>query len=121
VVPRNVVYNTLVIDPRAATAPSAPDFTLTTRHMTGMTARSATALAGLRVSGTQRFVDPTAPVKVRLDAVSFVVALLSNLSQASGFKVSTSKSALAIAVEVAAAASPALASQLQVVPLHEAA
>jgi len=119
VVPRDIFYNTIVIDPRATTPPTAPNFIPTQRHLDGMTARSATALFGLRVTGTQRFVDPTAPVKVRLEDLIYAVTSISTLLADTGFFNSTSKSALTLAVANAVAANPALASQLQVVPFHE--
>jgi hypothetical protein len=121
VVPRNIVYNTIVIDPRTTTPPPAPDYTLTSRHLDGMTARSASALAGLRVTGTERFVDPTAAIKVVLDDLLYVVALTSTLAAATGFTSSTSKSALTLAVEAAVQATASLATQLQVIPTHEVA
>jgi hypothetical protein len=119
VVPRNIIYDTIVIDPRVTTPPTAPSFALTQRHLDGMTARSAVALAGLRVTGTQRFVDPTAPIKVRLADVSYTIAALATLAADTTFTTAPSKSLLTLALEAAVAAKPLLASQLQVVPVHE--
>jgi len=119
IVPEPITYRTVVIDPRTTAAPAAPDFPLTARHLSGMTARSATAIGGLRVSGAERFVDPEAPVKVTLADPTYVVADTTTLVAAAGFAPSRSKTALALGVEAAIAGTPALAGQLQVIPAHE--
>jgi len=119
IVPEPITYKTIVIDPRTTTPPTAPDVALTARHLAGMTARSSTALAGLRVSGIERFVDPTAAVQVTLADQTYVVAQRTTLAAASGFVSSLSKTALALGVEAAVAATPALAGQLQIIPAHE--
>jgi hypothetical protein len=124
IVPRGVMYETIVKGgPPGTTPPVEPQpgplFTLTDRHLAGMTTRSATALFGMRVAGAERFIDPTAKLKVELPAERFVVAQRGALAAAANFFPTTTRSASSLALEAAVAANPSLASQLHVIPFHE--
>lgn len=124
IVPRGVTYDTIVVGGPPGSPPTTeprpgPTFTLTDRHLAGMTARSATALLGMRVAGAERFVDPTAKPKVELPLERFVVAQRAALATAPNFLTTTTRSASTLALEAAVAANPALASQLHVIPFHE--
>ena len=124
IVPRGVKYETIVKGGPPGTNPPAeprpgPLFTLTNRHLTGMTARSATALFGMRVAGAERFVDPLAKLKVVLPPETWVVAQRSALAAAAGFFPTTTRSAATLALEAAVAANPSFASQYHVIPFHE--
>src|SRR5205814_9718401 len=70
--PHKITYDTDVIDPLGNESGGAP-FPLPLRHLLAMLGKGASALAGIRRSGAQRFVDPTAPVKVLLSDEGFVV------------------------------------------------
>jgi hypothetical protein len=124
IVPHGVSYDTIVVGgpPGSPPAPGpqpGPQFTLMDRHLAGMTARSATALFGMRVAGAERFVDPTAKPKVGLLQELFVVAQRGALAVAPSFVSTTTRSASTLALEAAVAATPSLASQLHVIPFHE--
>jgi hypothetical protein len=124
IVPHGVSYDTIVVGGPPGSPPSpdpqpGPQFTLTDRHLAGMTARSATALFGMRVAGAERFVDPTAKLKVELLSELFVVAQRGALAAAQNFVSTTTRSASTLALEAAVAATPSLASQLHVIPFHE--
>jgi len=70
-----ITFNTELIDDQRNSIFTLRDFQLTERHLLGMSTRSPAALGGIGQSGTQRFVDPTAPVKVHFsDHDLFVVA-----------------------------------------------
>jgi hypothetical protein len=66
-------YDTDLIDNNGNDVPQ-PQYALTLRALTALQGRSAAAQKGIRRSGVQRFVDPTAPVKVTLSEELFVVA-----------------------------------------------
>jgi hypothetical protein len=124
IVPHGVAYHTIVVGGPPGSPPSpdpqpGPEFTLTDRHLAGMTARSATALFGMRVAGAERFVDSTAKPKVGLLQELFVVAQRGALAAAPNFVSTTTRSAATLALEAAVAATASLASQLHVIPFHE--
>jgi hypothetical protein len=67
-----VKYENLLLDGNIESRPELPE--LSKAHLLGMLPRSAPALGGVRRSGTERFVNPEAPVQMRLVPERFVVA-----------------------------------------------
>jgi hypothetical protein len=70
-----IEFDTEIIDDQRNTTLQLKSFQLTDRHLNGMASRGASALAGVRRSGPERFVDPTARVLMTFsDDDLFVVA-----------------------------------------------
>jgi hypothetical protein len=119
---KEVVYETQLLDGnRQRVQPQPPDYPLTRRHLLAMLARSATALEGVRRAGIGRYVDPTAPTKVRLGPELYVVAtscsLVPNLTLTGGSAVSRTAATLSIEFDVSI--NPGNAGGWAAVPAYE--
>jgi hypothetical protein len=117
-----VKYDTEVVDNQSNVTNAKGDFALTLRHLLGMLTRSAPALGGIRRTGTERFVDPTATVLVLLAEETFVVADGCSLATASSITGSAVQQTLArIALEDHLASQPSDRGVYRVVPAYLAA
>lgn len=117
-----VKYDTEVVDNQSNVTTAKGDFALTLRHLLGMLTRSAPALGGIRRTGTERFVDPTATVLVVLGEETFVVADGCSLATASSITGSAVQQTLAqIALDAHLASQPSDRGEYRVVPAYLAA
>ncbi len=116
--PHKITYDTDVIDP-AGNDNAGATFDLPLRHLLAMLANGASALGGIRQSGAQRFVNPTAPVLVHLSDEVFVVADGCSLVANSSVTPAPSGRATAqSALDGHVQAQPSDAGQFRVVPAY---
>jgi hypothetical protein len=116
-----ITYDTDVIDP-AGNDNAGASFDLPLRHLLAMLAKGASALGGIRRSGAQTFVDPTAPVLVHLSDEGFVVAdACSLVANTSVTPAPLARSAAQSALDAHVQAQPSDAGQFRVIPAYLAA
>jgi hypothetical protein len=121
-VPTGLSYDQFLLGTNGLSPKLSTTYDPSQDHVTAVTARSATATAGIRGAALARFVDPTALPKVTLIGEGYVLAQISTLKVAAGFSITAPVSRpVTFAALLAAEITSATAVQtLQVTPFFNA-